>query len=357
MAHSYLLAGATAGHARAHRRPRRATCPTPAIVAGAEELAAEHRRLGRSSTADAAERGHRRRRRRHRHLGVDGPGGREGRAGRQPVRAVRRRRRRSWRSRQPDADRAALPARLPRQEIAAEVIDGPQSVVWDEAENRLHAQKAAAVLACWSSRDDAPRPAPPRRPPARIVDILDPPPRCAPRPSSPSCSPRDGVEVTQATLSRDLVELGAVKVRAPAGALVYAVPGRGRRPHRRAPASDATSSSRPARPAVRGAARHRRGVGQPGRAAHPAGRGAASSPRHRPRRASATSSAPSPATTPILVITAGRRRRGGRRPAAVPGRLAVRTEPCDAPPARTDRPDRPTTQHHHRTPCTPRRIP
>jgi ornithine carbamoyltransferase len=27
-------------------------------------------------------------------------------------------------------------------EVAAEVIDGPQSVVWDEAENRLHAQKA-----------------------------------------------------------------------------------------------------------------------------------------------------------------------------------------------------------------------
>ncbi|HEX3004567.1 MAG TPA: ornithine carbamoyltransferase [Angustibacter sp.] len=31
-------------------------------------------------------------------------------------------------------------------EIAAEVIDGPQSVVWDEAENRLHAQKA---LLAW----------------------------------------------------------------------------------------------------------------------------------------------------------------------------------------------------------------
>jgi ornithine carbamoyltransferase len=28
------------------------------------------------------------------------------------------------------------------KEIAAEVIDGPQSIVWDEAENRLHAQKA-----------------------------------------------------------------------------------------------------------------------------------------------------------------------------------------------------------------------
>lgn len=32
------------------------------------------------------------------------------------------------------------------KEIAASVIDGPQSVVWDEAENRLHAQKA---LLAW----------------------------------------------------------------------------------------------------------------------------------------------------------------------------------------------------------------
>jgi transcriptional regulator of arginine metabolism len=36
-----------------------------------------------------------------------------------------------------------------------------------------------------------------------------------------------GVTVTQATLSRDLVELDAVKVRLPSGALVYAVPAEG----------------------------------------------------------------------------------------------------------------------------------
>ncbi len=32
------------------------------------------------------------------------------------------------------------------QEVTAEVIDGPQSVVWDGAENRLHAQKALVEL-------------------------------------------------------------------------------------------------------------------------------------------------------------------------------------------------------------------
>jgi ornithine carbamoyltransferase len=32
------------------------------------------------------------------------------------------------------------------QEITNEVIDGPNSVVWDQAENRLHAQKAILTL-------------------------------------------------------------------------------------------------------------------------------------------------------------------------------------------------------------------
>jgi ornithine carbamoyltransferase len=38
-----------------------------------------------------------------------------------------------------------LPAKR-GQEVTAEVIDGPQSVVWQEAENRLHAQKAVLCM-------------------------------------------------------------------------------------------------------------------------------------------------------------------------------------------------------------------
>jgi len=38
------------------------------------------------------------------------------------------------------------------KEIAAEVIDGPQSVVWDEAENRRHAQKAILTFLMGAMR-------------------------------------------------------------------------------------------------------------------------------------------------------------------------------------------------------------
>jgi transcriptional regulator of arginine metabolism len=56
-----------------------------------------------------------------------------------------------------------------------------------------------------------------------------------------------GVHVTQGTLSRDLVELDAVRVRSSSGALVYAVPGEGgdRRPA--APGETAAGAHRLAR--------------------------------------------------------------------------------------------------------------
>lgn len=40
-------------------------------------------------------------------------------------------------------------------EVQAEVIDGPQSVVWDQAENRLHAQKALMIWLLERSSDSA----------------------------------------------------------------------------------------------------------------------------------------------------------------------------------------------------------
>ena len=106
------------------------------------------------------------------------------------------------------------------KEIDAEVLDGPQSVVWDEAENRRHAQKA---ILTWLPRSDvATRTAvngTPDVPPTKnarhqlIVDLLAAPRGAlAARARRPARRARAS-HVTQATLSRDLVELDAVKVR------------------------------------------------------------------------------------------------------------------------------------------------
>jgi len=46
------------------------------------------------------------------------------------------------------------------EEVAAEVLEGPQSVVWDEAENRLHAQKALLEFLLLGHSGDAPVKAP-----------------------------------------------------------------------------------------------------------------------------------------------------------------------------------------------------
>jgi ornithine carbamoyltransferase len=151
MAHSYLLGGATAGmHVRVVTPPSH--LPDPAVVADAERVAAA---TGGSVTVthDPA-------------AGADGA----------DVLATD-----TWVSMGQEADKdsraggsspfapysvdAACLARaaadaivlhcLPAYrglEIAAEVIDGPQSVVWDEAENRLHAQKALLTWLLARSR-------------------------------------------------------------------------------------------------------------------------------------------------------------------------------------------------------------
>ena len=54
----------------------------------------------------------------------------------------------------------------------------------------------------------------------------------------------DGLKVTQTTLSRDLDELGAVKIRDGAGDLVYAVPAEGGDPTPRLPPEDGEAEAR-----------------------------------------------------------------------------------------------------------------
>jgi ornithine carbamoyltransferase len=138
MAHSYLLGGATAGLHVTVAGPA-AYQPDPAVLAAAEKIAASTGGSVRATTdADAA---------------LDGVDvvatdtwvsmGQEDEA------AERERPFRPYAVTAEALQRAArdaivlhcLPA-YRGKEIAAEVIDGAQSVVWDEAENRLHAQKA-----------------------------------------------------------------------------------------------------------------------------------------------------------------------------------------------------------------------
>ncbi|WP_109508949.1 ornithine carbamoyltransferase [Nocardioides speluncae] len=148
MAHSWLLAGTTAGmHVRISAPA--GFEPDPAIVARATEIAGETGGSARYLVDPAA--------------AVAGADvlvtdtwvsmGKEGEAEQRtatfapysltvPLAALAR----------PDAIVLhCLPA-YRGKEIAADVIDGPQSVVWDEAENRRHAQKALITWLVGSGR-------------------------------------------------------------------------------------------------------------------------------------------------------------------------------------------------------------
>ena len=284
MAHSYLLGGAIAGHARPHRLPGRLPArpadPRPRRARSPRRPAARSRSLARPEGggrgADVA---------RHRHLGVDGPGGR-GRDRDAPFVPYA-------------VDDAALALAAPTRSCCTACpptaarrspprsSTARSSVVWDEAENRLHAQKALldwllersgpSVTAMTPARDDQGRPGT-----ARIVELLQ-PHAVHSQPELAELLAEDGLAVTQATLSRDLDELGAVKLRDADGALVYAVPAEGGDRTRLAPLD-----ARAPVPGCAGSAGEllvvRRGLGQPRRAAHAAGRRAVPRLRARPRR-------------------------------------------------------------------------
>ena len=142
MAHSYLLGGAAAGmHVRVGSPD--GYDPDPAVLARAQEIAAgTGGRRRRSATRTPLPTGPT--------SWPPTPGCRWGR------RASRATARAPFVPYAVDeaalaraADAAVVLHCLPAyrgKEIAAAVIDGPQSVVWDEAENRLHAQKA---LLAW----------------------------------------------------------------------------------------------------------------------------------------------------------------------------------------------------------------
>ena len=103
------------------------------------------------------------------------------------------------------------------------MIDGPRCAVWQQAANRMHAARAGASTHLVGSGSDvmATLGKPQRQ--HRIARLLE-EQAISSQAQLVEMLAADGVIATQATVSRDLEELGAVKVRIPGGAMAYAIP-------------------------------------------------------------------------------------------------------------------------------------
>ncbi len=107
------------------------------------------------------------------------------------------------------------------EEVGASVIDGPRSAVWQQAANRMHAARAVLAHLLEGRVEVATLGKPQRQ--HRIARLLE-EQAISSQAQLVEMLAADGVVATQATVSRDLEELGAVKVRIPGGAMAYAIP-------------------------------------------------------------------------------------------------------------------------------------
>ena len=158
----------------------------------------------------------------HRRVDVDGPGGRAGAAGarRSPGSPSTR----TWWG-APRPTRwccTACPPTVARRSPRA-VLDGPRSVVWRQAANRMHAVRGllAWLLGPGGRRSPVKIGKPQRQ--HRVARLLE-THAVSNQAQLVALLAEEGVEATQTTVSRDLEEIGAIKVRVPGGETVYALP-------------------------------------------------------------------------------------------------------------------------------------
>ena len=238
--------------------------------------------------------------------------------------------------------RPALPSRAPRPGDHRRGAGRPRQPGLGPGREPAARPEGAAGLAASRESDHGPIPVTKAGRLAQIAGILAAPGATPVRSQEDLAARLDrlGVHVTQATLSRDLVELGAVRLRGPDGVLAYSLPAE---PLDRPGAAPGRWTRRPRRrrrprprgwPGWPGNCCHRRGQRQPRRAAHPGRGGAAAGlghrprglavdPRHRRRRRHRAGHLPRP----------GRRRRAGPVAAAAGRRAAAtpRTAPDRSP--------------------------